>query len=286
MHRHFESKLIAAAYAKHRPETPEFMVDKAMQFLREKRKIENKNKFSLLLDVGCGSGQSIVKLSSYFDEAIGIDPSQSQIDEAKNTVCLKNVRFQVGVDEKLPADGNTVDMVFVGQAFHWFNFDKFYEECSRVLKKEGCLVAFGYDIPFIESLNVDVSNNFDEIKEFVEKCHFDKRIDHLFDHYKTLFHELPSRDKVLVDEDVMEKKMTLSNFINYLSSFSGYHNHRVDTIKELEKSMTEKEAMQKYTEDHDILQKLEKSLEKKIGKTDEINVKWKAFVLMASNILK
>ena len=38
------------------------------------------------------------------------------------------------------------DLVTVGQAVHWFDFEKFYSEVRRVLKKDALIAIFGYSL--------------------------------------------------------------------------------------------------------------------------------------------
>jgi SAM-dependent methyltransferase len=40
-------------------------------------------------------------------------------------------------------ESNTVDLVTVGQALHWFELPQFYAEVSRILKPGGVFAAFG-----------------------------------------------------------------------------------------------------------------------------------------------
>ncbi len=49
--------------------------------------------------------------------------------------------------DNLPAADNSVDLVTVSQAVHWFlPIENFYEEVNRVLKPGGCLAVFEYGI--------------------------------------------------------------------------------------------------------------------------------------------
>ena len=108
MHRWFESETITDAYIRCRPELPIEIKEKVIQF-HQKRS----NNFSLMIDMGCGSGQCTKVFASTFDQLIGIDPSNNQIAKAKLNNSAANIKYMVGSDEDLPVDDDTVDLVFV-----------------------------------------------------------------------------------------------------------------------------------------------------------------------------
>jgi ubiquinone/menaquinone biosynthesis C-methylase UbiE len=43
-------------------------------------------------------------------------------------------------------DNDSVDIVTVAQALHWFDFDKFYSNVKRVGKKDGIIAVWSYDM--------------------------------------------------------------------------------------------------------------------------------------------
>lgn len=51
-------------------------------------------KFSLAVDVGCGSGQSADGLASNFNRVLGVDISESQIEQAVATNTCSNVEYR------------------------------------------------------------------------------------------------------------------------------------------------------------------------------------------------
>ena len=78
-----------------------------------------KGKWDLLVDAGCGSGQSTHLFFPYFRRIVGVDPSANQIAQAKDkhgADANNNVTFSVGVAEKLGSvkDGSA-NMVIAGQ---------------------------------------------------------------------------------------------------------------------------------------------------------------------------
>jgi len=58
----------------------------------------------------------------------------------------------LSVAEKLPVEDNSVTLIQVATALHWFDIEKFYRECDRVLVPGGVIAAFAYafkDFPIV-----------------------------------------------------------------------------------------------------------------------------------------
>jgi len=97
------------------------------------------SRFSRALDVGCGTGQSTVALAEIADSVIAIDSSQEMLDRAAP---CPNVRYQLGVGEQLNFGAGEFPLISVGSALHWFDQDRFFAECRRVLSQEGLLAVY------------------------------------------------------------------------------------------------------------------------------------------------
>ncbi|XP_063788613.1 putative methyltransferase DDB_G0268948 [Pseudophryne corroboree] len=95
--------------------------------------------FDLAVDAGCGTGRSTRPLAEHFCKVIGIDISESQINEAKRFTPQENITYQVSPVEKMPLEDASVDLVNSNAAAHWFPIDQFIPEVTRVLKNRGCL---------------------------------------------------------------------------------------------------------------------------------------------------
>ena len=81
-----------------------------------------------------------------FPKVVGIDVSESQILSAKNSTNIPtNVEFMVGPSEVLNYEEETVDLITVCQAVHWFDIPKFYKEVDR----QGDLTTGGVSIRFV-----------------------------------------------------------------------------------------------------------------------------------------
>lgn len=92
-----------------------------------------------VLDVGCGTGTILNRLSSKSKiNGFGIDVSDQMLDEARKK--CPEMMFQVGDSSSLPFDDDSFDIVTVCMAYHHFpNQEKFRHEAFRVLKPSGKL---------------------------------------------------------------------------------------------------------------------------------------------------
>ncbi|CAD6572751.1 MAG: hypothetical protein ASARMPREDX12_005429 [Alectoria sarmentosa] len=104
----------------------------------------------VLLDIGCGPGNSTRPLARHFDSAFGIDPSPEMINTARNlsaapdTASGKSIIFSVGKAEEMDGPfretGHGVDLLTSGTAAHWFDMPRFWSSAAACLKP-GATVA-------------------------------------------------------------------------------------------------------------------------------------------------
>jgi SAM-dependent methyltransferase len=92
-------------------------------------------------DCGTGNGQAAVALAEFFEEVVATDPSAQQIAHAEQH---PRVRYLVAAAEHAPLADESVDLVTVAQALHWFDLEGFYAEVRRVARPGGIVAAWGY----------------------------------------------------------------------------------------------------------------------------------------------
>ena len=122
----------SAAYAKFRPRYPDALFD----FLAEEAPARDE-----AWDVGTGTGQSAVGLARVFEHVTATDPSSAQIERAHPH---PRVDYRVGPAEASGLDGDTMDLVAVAQAVHWFDRPRFWPEARRVLRPGGVMAVWTY----------------------------------------------------------------------------------------------------------------------------------------------
>ncbi len=100
----------------------------------------------LAWDCGTGNGQAATGLAAFYDEVVATDPSGEQI---RNALPHQKVSYKVEKAERTSLAGHSVDLITVANALHWFDFEAFYTEARRVLKRSGIIAAWAYALPSI-----------------------------------------------------------------------------------------------------------------------------------------
>ncbi|OAI48833.1 hypothetical protein AYO45_00735 [Gammaproteobacteria bacterium SCGC AG-212-F23] len=121
-------------YAKYRPSYPQ----EVLQVLIAKCGL---TKDKIVADVGSGTGLLSKLLLEYGSAVYGVEPNQFMREAAE--VYLKSYPnfFSVnGIAEATTLQNQSVDIITVGTAFHWFDAEKTKIEFKRILKSSGWVV--------------------------------------------------------------------------------------------------------------------------------------------------
>ena len=94
-------------------------------------------------DCATGSGQSARQLTQYFDSVFASDASYDQTRNAKQA---HGLFYLVNLAEQTPFSDQSLDLITVAQALHWFDLDRFYPEVRRILKPGGLLAVWTYNL--------------------------------------------------------------------------------------------------------------------------------------------
>ncbi len=124
----------AGGYSRHRPDYPAALFD----YLASRAPARTR-----AWDCATGSGQAARGLASHFEEVVATDASASQLAHASAPA---GVRFRVAAAEASGLDDESVDLITVAQALHWFDLEGFYPEARRVLRPGGLLAAWCYGL--------------------------------------------------------------------------------------------------------------------------------------------
>ncbi len=98
---------------------------------------------ALAWDCATGNGQAAVALADIFDAVIATDASSKQIEQAQMHPA---VEYRVAVAEDSGLKAASIDLVTVAQALHWFDIPRFMQEAKRVLKPDGILAVWTYNL--------------------------------------------------------------------------------------------------------------------------------------------
>lgn len=157
----------SAAYAQFRPAYPDEVFAFLQTILNGKERV---------WDCATGTGQVAGKLIDLFDEVEATDLSENQLN---NAVLNPKIRYSQQLAEQTNFPDQYFDCITVGQAVHWFDFEKFYAEARRILKPTGLIVILGYgniqiDDPIVQKavtkLYVEILGDYWD----PERCYIDE----------------------------------------------------------------------------------------------------------------
>ena len=121
---------LADIYEKYRPSYPEEYIKDVIA----KCHLDSK---SLVADIGAGTGILTRQLLHHNLKVVGVEPNSDMRRILKNLEANKNFRTIEGTAEHTNLEDNSIDLIVVAQAFHWFDKEKFKKECKRILKPNG-----------------------------------------------------------------------------------------------------------------------------------------------------
>jgi SAM-dependent methyltransferase len=138
---HFST--VSARYADFRPHYPAELFDYLATLAPAN---------STVWDCASGNGQATQALAKKFGKVIGTDASKQQIESAPR---IQNAEFRVAPAEESGLGDESVDLITVAQALHWFDLKRFFAEANRVLRPRGVLAAWTYGINEVEGDEVN-----------------------------------------------------------------------------------------------------------------------------------
>ncbi len=121
----------AARYRAVRPSYPRAAIDHVVAELGLERS-------SYVIDLAAGTGKLTQRLLAVFDEVLAVEPSPQMR-------ALGHRHAVAGTAEAIPLRANSVDAVFVAQAFHWFDAPAAAADIARVLRPGGGLILVTND---------------------------------------------------------------------------------------------------------------------------------------------
>jgi SAM-dependent methyltransferase len=116
----------ADAYERARPSYPEAAIDWLLPHGAHR-----------ILDLGAGTGKLTRHLRARGLDVVAVEPSEGM--RARFSRGLPHVPVLAGSAEAIPLGDASVDVVVVGQAWHWFDPARAVPEVARVLKTGGWL---------------------------------------------------------------------------------------------------------------------------------------------------
>ncbi|MEW6133288.1 MAG: class I SAM-dependent methyltransferase [Pseudomonadota bacterium] len=170
-------------------------------------------------DCATGSGQAAAGLAPHFTSIIATDASAEQVAHASGP---GNVVFRVATAEASGLADNSIDLVTVAQAAHWFDLPRFFAEAQRVLKPAGVLALWGYG-------RLDLPAGMDEIfQRFYGETigpWWPPERKWIDDGYRSL--DFPFAE-IAAPDFFIEVEWNLPRLLDYLSTWSAVKRYRSD----------------------------------------------------------
>ncbi len=203
----------AEVYSEFRPNYPDEMIQKIVSLVKNK---------DTALDVATGNGQLASKLAQFFQTVYATDISENQLRQAP---AIDNVIYEKMAAEHTNFTAHQFDLITVAQAIHWFDFDAFYDEIYRILKRDGILAVLGYGF---FSTNTASDEILWRLYEGIVGSYWYPERQYLKDGYQTI----PFPLEELVNEKFSNSYIwTFEQLIGYLESWSATANYK-DVNKE------------------------------------------------------
>ncbi|ODV80941.1 trans-aconitate methyltransferase 2 [Suhomyces tanzawaensis NRRL Y-17324] len=228
------------------------------------------------IDLGCGTGVATYPLLNFSKRVTGLDLSPVMIETANS---LKSERLnQLGIsdensisfkqgavedfvnNEPREIEDESVDLITAAQCIHWFeDFDAFFRNAAKLLKKGGTLAYFYYVDPVVVgytgSSKLDRDTTLKRAKEIYFKYAYDDP-ELLGPHWeqpgRNIIKDQYSVPNSKVPEDVYEditindfepdfngisratekdldlkkENISLQGFADYVLTYSSYHNYK------------------------------------------------------------
>jgi SAM-dependent methyltransferase len=162
-------------------------------------------------DVGTGSGQAALALAEHFSSVIATDPASAQL---RNAEAHARVTYRVAPAEHTDIEPQSIDLITVAQALHWFDFDRFYAEVARVAKQRALIAAWAYGLGEITPAIDKIVRHY---YEDIVGPYWPPERRHIDDAYRDI--PFPFR---MVETPVfaMNAQWTLAEFVGYLGTWS------------------------------------------------------------------
>lgn len=163
-------------------------------------------------DCATGNGQAAIPLAERFRKVIATDISQTQLDVA---IKHSGIEYVCSPAEHTPIQANSIDLITVAQALHWFGLDAFYQEVRRVGKPSALLAVWCYPLGVFKDKTLDKLIRY--LYEDILVTYWPKERYYIDEAYQTI--AFPFK-KLTTPDFIMEKKFGFKEFCGYLGTWS------------------------------------------------------------------
>ena len=149
---------------------------------------------------------------------VATDLSEQQLQQAPS---FENVEYSVQKAEMTNFKDDSFDLITVAQAIHWFNFDLFYKEVRRTLKKDGVIAVIGYGLLRVD--DIEVNNAVQKLYLETLDGYWDAERRYIDENYQTI--PFPFKE-VETAQLKMSYQWSASQLLDYLNTWSAVKYYR------------------------------------------------------------
>lgn len=199
--KHFNQQTVN--YLRFRPDYPDILYNFLTSLPKDKH---------CAWDCGTGNGQAALDLSKHFIQVIATDVNQAPLESAPKR---QNIHYLCCSAEKAPIADQSIDLITIAQALHWFNFDLFYSEAKRVMKQSAWIAAWCYSLgQFNSNLDKPINKLY---RKILGDRYWPAERHYIDDGYRTIpFPFLPIEAPTFF----IEKEINFHELIGYLNTWS------------------------------------------------------------------
>ncbi|MGH2415895.1 MAG: class I SAM-dependent methyltransferase, partial [Microcystaceae cyanobacterium] len=200
----------ASDYARYRPHYPKPLFAYLSELAPDRK---------IAWDCATGNGQVAYELAAYFKQVYASDASEQQIQHARQH---ERIQYLIAIAESTPLADQSLDLITVAQAFHWFNPEAFYQEVQRVLKPNGIIALWCYGFCQIPDASDSLNNALQQFYDTIDPFWSPERL-LVTSQYQTISFPFP---EITPPPFAMTQDWTADQLIGYLTTWSSVQTYR------------------------------------------------------------
>jgi SAM-dependent methyltransferase len=170
-------------------------------------------------DCATGNGQAATHLARYFGRVVATDESAEMIGQAPRH---PRIEYLVSEAEDSDIDADSVDLVTVASAIHWFDLGRFYAGVRRVVRSGGVIAVWTYYTPVFGN-NVDAI--IKRLAHDILADYWDQRVHYVVDEFKDLPFPFQPIDSPPFRTDM---RWNMEDLLGYFETWSSSVKYRQD----------------------------------------------------------
>lgn len=137
----------AEIYNKYRKEYATECIEDILNSVETSKKL-------IIADIGAGTGKLTEQFLKKGIKIIAVEPNKNMLNVAKENLKEYNELLECKQElaENTTIKNNSIDIITVAQAFHWFDKIAFKKECDRILKANGIIAIMWNFIDYKQEL--------------------------------------------------------------------------------------------------------------------------------------